>query len=55
MKTPKEIFAYLKARWGGIDWCRCEGKGYWFEQINGPGNLRIVYCPFHWDGKKVEY
>jgi hypothetical protein len=26
-------------------WCRCAGKGYWFEQIDGPQNQRKVLCP----------
>ena len=26
--------------------CRCKGKGYWYEQIDGPTNLRIVDCPW---------
>lgn len=26
-------------------WCRCAGRGFWHEQIDGPNNLRRVDCP----------
>lgn len=30
------------------DWCHCAGHGYWYEQIDGPNNKRLVKCAKHW-------
>lgn len=30
-----------------LGWCKCAGDGFWFEQIDGPDNLRKVMCPKH--------
>lgn len=32
----------LKVEGDSCYWCG--GKGYWYEQIDGPDNLRKVYC-----------
>lgn len=39
LMTLKQRVARLKG------WCRCGGRGYWMEQIDGPHNMRRVDCP----------
>ena len=51
MSTDQEIFEQLMSRWFDpkrFCW-RCGNAGFWFEQIDGPDNLRKVYCnnPLH--------
>ena len=29
------------------NWCRCGGNGFWYEQIDGPDNMRKVTCEQH--------
>ena len=36
------------------DWCRCNGDGFWYEQIDGPDNMRKVKCDRHSEGNQSE-
>ena len=39
--------AVLEQWKGTLDWCRCGGNGFWYEQIDGPDNMRKVKCERH--------
>lgn len=35
----------ISAKYNGQYFCwRCGNRGFWFEQVDGPENLRKVYC-----------
>ena len=36
------------------DWCRCGGNGFWYEQIDGPDNMRKVKCERHEESNQSE-
>jgi hypothetical protein len=36
------------------DWCHCAGRGYWYEQVDGPTNRRLIKCEKHWKPEMQE-